>query len=631
MAALGVAPRSAHPAQAPVEPPPPWIRMAVRDVLERSPGFRDMPPGQRRALAQAMVRVSTLAAELIAEEGQAEGEIERRAPARPAPPLATAQSAQPQFGEAARRIAGTTREVLNAVSFPRFVTDLINGVFKAMLDANSQQMHQYVQLLNAVSASAEGFERTQFGLHQVRQWVADHFPESIEYDAPDPEDMPGPDKPMDADELADLQEELANIKLRLRGGGMPAEEEIRATLGIPPEEAVSASNPEQLVPLARRYLARQRQQQLATMVMLGMQRIVIDSGRINASMRFHIDTRSAASQDTGSEFGFMNRVKGSGSFGAGPWGVSAEAENTISYVSTERNQRTEEINTDLELNSSVELNFHTDYLPLNQMAAQAQADRIRNNTINPAADIPDPSAARAARLQAQHDSERDRRSGLNSAADSLRRSLPSPPPPAPPAPSARTPAPGAGADAAGGGAGIGGGTTGARGAGSGGAGSAGGAAAGGGSGSGGGASGGAAGAGSSGGSGGAAGTGAGGAAGSGAGAGAGGSGGAAGAGTASGAGGASGGARAGAGAGSGGAAGAGSATGGAAGAGGAAGSGGTGSGGAAGGTAGAGGSAGTGGAGGTAGAGAGAGGGGGGTGAGAGIGAAIGDALRNLF
>ncbi|KAF1703626.1 hypothetical protein, partial [Pseudoxanthomonas suwonensis] len=464
MVARGAAPRSAHPAPAPAEPPPPWIRVAVRDVLERSPGFHDMRPEQRRALAQAMVKVSTLAAELIAEEGQAEGEIERRAPARPAPPLASAQSAQPEFGEAARRIAGTTRDVLGAVSFPRFVTDLINGVFKAMLDANSQQMNQYVQLLNAVSASAEGFERTQFGLHQVRQWLADHFPESIEYDAPDPEDMPGPDNPMDADELADLQEELANIKLRLRGGGsMPSEEEIRATLGIPPEESVSASNPEQLVPLARRYLARQRQQQLATMVMLGMQRIVIDSGRINASMRFHIDTRSAASQDTGSEFGFMNRVKGSGSFGAGPWGVSAEAENTISYVSTERNQRTEEMNTDVDLNSSVELNFHTDYLPLNQMAAQAQADRIRNNTINPAAEIPDPAVARNARLQMQHDSERDRRSGLNSATDNLRRSLPSPtPPPAPPPPSARTPAPTTGGGT-GGGAGTGTGTGGAAG------------------------------------------------------------------------------------------------------------------------------------------------------------------------
>ena len=84
------------------------------------------------------------------------------------------------------------------------------------------------------------------------------------------------------------------------------------TLGVPPEESIEASNPEQLVPFARRYLARQRQQQLATMVMLGMQRIVIDSGRINASMRFHIDTRSAASEDKGSEFGMKNRIKAAG-------------------------------------------------------------------------------------------------------------------------------------------------------------------------------------------------------------------------------------------------------------------------------------------------------------------------------
>jgi hypothetical protein len=46
------------------------------------------------------------------------------------------------------------------------------------------------------------------------------------------------------------------------------------------------------VPFARRTLARQRQQMLSTMVMLGMQRIVIESGRLNAAMRFHIDTRS---------------------------------------------------------------------------------------------------------------------------------------------------------------------------------------------------------------------------------------------------------------------------------------------------------------------------------------------------
>ena len=384
--------------------------MAVRDVLERTPHFRSLPPAQQQSLAQSMVKVSTLAAELIAEEGQAAGEIERGG-AKPAP-LATAQAAQPEFGEAANRIAGVTHSVLNAVSFPRFVTDLINGVFKAMLDANSQQMQQYVQLLNAVSASAEGFERTQSSLVQIRQWVADHFPESIEYDLPDAEDMPKPGEKVDPDDAA----ELAQIKLRLKpGASMPGIEEVRATLGVGPEEHIDVAGPEQLVPLARRYLARQRQQQLATMVMLGMQRIVIDSGRINASMRFHIDTRSAASEDKGSEFGMKNRVKAAGSYGVGPWGVSAEVENTISYVSTQRSQNSEEMNTDLDLNSSVELNFHTDYLPLNQMAAQAQADRIRSSTLNPSADYPDPSAARTARLNAQIGAEKSRRDGIDKA------------------------------------------------------------------------------------------------------------------------------------------------------------------------------------------------------------------------
>jgi hypothetical protein len=166
------------------------------------------------------------------------------------------------------------------------------------------------------------------------------------------------------------------------------------------------------VPLARRTIARQRQSMLATMVQMGMQRIVIDSGRINASMRFQLDTRSVASEDRGSQFGMQNCARAKGSFGAGPWGVSAEVENTISYVSTQRSQATEEINTDLELNSSVELNFRTDYLPLNRMAAQAQADRIRNASLNPATETGDPAAARLARQNAQRQAEQQRREGL---------------------------------------------------------------------------------------------------------------------------------------------------------------------------------------------------------------------------
>jgi SAM-dependent methyltransferase len=408
---------------APAAVPPDWLRHAVRGVLEQSPGYHQLEPEHQRSLAQAMVKVSTIAAALIAEEGAAEQATSRlraAAPGATAPrrrePLARAQDV-PAFGTAADRIAGTTRDVLNAVSFPRFVTDLINGVFKSMLDSNAQQMQMYVQLLNNVSASAEGFERSQFSIGAMRQWVADHFPDQIEYDVPVVE--PGDDPPD--------PEEVAAITLRLKPNAtMPSAEELRTVLGLGPDESVDASNPEQLVPLARRQIARQRQQMLATMVMLGMQRIVIDSGRINASMRFHIDTRSAASEDRGSQFGMQNRVKASGSFGVGPWGASAEVENTISYVSTQKSQNTEEINTDLNLDSSVELVFKTDYLPLERLAGGPQIERIKVNTLNPTAETKAVDDARVARDKASRDSESKRSEAVLKA--------PVPVPPSPPKP-----------------------------------------------------------------------------------------------------------------------------------------------------------------------------------------------------
>ncbi|WP_196137484.1 hypothetical protein [Aliikangiella sp. G2MR2-5] len=393
--------------------PPIWLRSAVREVLDKSDGFHQLEPEKKRSLAQAMVKVSSMAAKLIAEESLAEQKVNQSEISRDgtfesglselkdAPVLAYAQS-QPEFGESANRIAGVTRNVLNAVSFPRFVTDLVNGVFEAMLNSTSQQMQMYVELLNNVSASVEGFEQTQFSAHGIRVWLTEQFPDAFVLQGGD--DDFGFD---DEDDEPDEDAEPPRLALR-NGGSMPSQDAMRAVFGLTPGENISASNPEQLVPYARRQVARQRQQMLATMVQMGMQRIVIDSGKINASMRFHIDTRSAANQDRGREFGMQNRVKAAGRFGMGPWGASAEVENNISYVSTQRSQRTEEINTDLELNSSVELNFRTDYLPLNEMAAEAQADRIRRASLNPSAANDTSAGDRATRQREQRAAERER-------------------------------------------------------------------------------------------------------------------------------------------------------------------------------------------------------------------------------
>src|SRR5258708_16592437 len=55
------------------------------------------------------------------------------------------------------------------------------------------------------------------------------------------------------------------------------------------------------------------------------------------------------------------------------------------------------MNTDLDLNSSVEINFRSDYLPLNRMASSDQASRIRANTLNPETEAIAAEKDRAAR------------------------------------------------------------------------------------------------------------------------------------------------------------------------------------------------------------------------------------------
>jgi hypothetical protein len=363
----------------------PVVRETVRSLLLSSPAYYELPPEKRNALAHSMVRVCQAASELIREEMESNDEIAPRRPRRLARAQATA--GQQFSGVAAEKVAGTTHAILNAVSFPRFVTELINGVFKAMVDSSIQQMQSFVELLNNVSASLEGFADSNIGADRARMWLAQKYPASFEVsnDPDDPE---------------------AGVQLRLReGASMPSEAALRTDLGLAEDESVPRGDPESMLPFVRRQLAKQRQGMLSTMVMLGLQRIVVESGSIKAAMRFHIDTRSAAIADEGSTFSLQNQVKGSGSFGFGPWGVSASVSNTIGYVSTQRSQTTEEMNTDLELTSGVEINFKSDYLPLNRVASPGQTERIRANTLNPGEEARVAETARRA-ATAKSDQER---------------------------------------------------------------------------------------------------------------------------------------------------------------------------------------------------------------------------------
>lgn len=378
--------------------PLPEVRLAVRDLLSRAPGFRALAPDDRRTLSQALVRVCAAAMDLLLEEARSDADarrVQRAAGPEDAPRLpaatALANAGQAFSGIATDKLASTTQRILNAVSFPRFVSDLINGVFKAITDSNQQQMQSFLDLLRNVATTTDDFADANLGPDRARQWLVDSFPGSFELAGDDTSgDDGGGRSPGDAD---------SSRTVRLKdGAAMPPDGALRAVLGLGPNESVPSGEPEAvLLPFARRALAQQRQQLLGTMVMLGMQRIVIESGRLNASMRFHIDTRSAAAADEGSRFDFQNKIDAKGSFNVGVWGAEAKMSNTIAYVSTQKTQTTEEMNTDLDLNSGVELYFKTDYLPLDRFAGKGQVDRIKANTLNPDAEEKAAIAARGER------------------------------------------------------------------------------------------------------------------------------------------------------------------------------------------------------------------------------------------
>ncbi|CAN7557670.1 hypothetical protein LJR225_004072 [Phenylobacterium sp. LjRoot225] len=411
----------ATPIRPAAETPSPAVRAVVRDLLTTSQAYQDLDPATRREIAGSLVRISSTAAALA---DQAE--------VMPRPMLAAAQDAGQTFsGVAADKVAGTTKAILNAVSFPRFVTELINGVFKAMNDSNQQQMASYVELIKNVAATTEGFADANIGVAGAREWLAERFPATFMIQGDEDDTTAEERAQMTPEERSEYQQERdASTRLRLRpGASMPTEQALKTAFGLGPGESVPSGDPESLVGIARAAMAKNRQQTLSTMVMMGLQRIVIDSGRLNASMRFHIDTHSLAADDRGSSFDVRNETSAEVGAKVGPWGVDAKMKNTIGYVSTERTQSTEEMNTSLDLNSSVELIFHTDYVPLGRLAGVGDVDRIRVNALNPEAEAKIAADDRRAQRESQGQAERARAGQLDQA---LR--PPAPSPPAPPKP-----------------------------------------------------------------------------------------------------------------------------------------------------------------------------------------------------
>ncbi len=375
------------------------VQSQVRALVESSPNFHHLSPEQKQNMYRDLVKINAYTAALVQEDwalskklGQtpvlheqsvirplAHGagvnpsdlsggnNVVARAAADPPPPPA-AEEFSPR---AASQVAKITRETLNAIAFPTFVADLIKGTFQAIVNASIQQMEAYGNLLANVAKTVDQFMGDNITDNQARDYLVDRYPSHFQ-----------------------LETSQDAARVRAKDSDLPPPN-FKTDLGIEQDVSIDDDAAEEvLVPAARRRLAQQRHSMLSTMVLMGINRIVVTSGKIRAQMGFRIDAKDHAKAETASQFDLEheNKLKtgfggGIGSFFGGP-SAEFEQKTTVTYVSSTKKDSSDELDVHADLTGEVELKFKSDYFPMERFANPQMLSMIQGNTPNPAANTP---------------------------------------------------------------------------------------------------------------------------------------------------------------------------------------------------------------------------------------------------
>jgi hypothetical protein len=376
------------------------VRAKVRELLEGSPSFLRLSPAERQAFAKKMVDIS---AYLANPEGVVTEEIERQKAAKVTPkktPFVRAQAdpvdmagkraaSSPGFAgkdfEAGASKQGVQQfgELVKKVDFPNFVSGLIQNVFRAIVDSSIQQMHAYGELLANVAKTVDQFAQDNLTENNARDWLAQKYPTKLGIDVSDMSsgfalgDTPAAPAP----------------KLVTKGDDAEADmKSISADLGLD-KVITDISDPEQeqeLVIKARLQMARQRQQLLSSMVILGINRIVVTDGLIHAKVVFDMQASDIAKRGSRASLYDSKEDTSSSTEAIGGWlpigiGGGAGSSSSSDHVTTVQSSLDENSESKAQIKANltgeVRVNFKSDYFPMEKLASPEMISAIQGNAV----------------------------------------------------------------------------------------------------------------------------------------------------------------------------------------------------------------------------------------------------------
>lgn len=372
------------------------VRPEVRKILQASPGFAKLSPDDQRQLAQSMVDISSYMVNpdgLAAQELSPEGGILSQTQADATEKAGGRASSDPFAGEdfeggAIRQGTEQFGELVQKVDFPAFVSGLIENVFQAIVNSSIQQMKAYGELLANVAKTVGQFAQDNITENNARDWLAERFPDKLGV---------GIEQDSFGFSETDIDpQKKASPKLKVT-----AEDESEALKAISSEldlkEPVTSISDEsqerRLVLAARLQIARSRQQLLASMVMLGINRIVVTDGQINAKVVFGMRASDIARRRSKASLYDSSSVTSKTTAGAsfGGWfsPVQASVETSVStgHLATVQSSLDENSESKAEvkakLTGEVRVNFKSDYMPMEKMASPQMIAAIQGNAQPP--------------------------------------------------------------------------------------------------------------------------------------------------------------------------------------------------------------------------------------------------------
>jgi hypothetical protein len=337
------------------------VRQLVRGLLENTDSFGELPDAERKSVARSLVTILDF---LTDGKGGARQ------------PIASAQAEKEEFAAnkalqdklvqggptagqdfaagGARELSKTFKEIVQAVDFPKFVSNLIEGVFSSIVKSSIKQMEAFSKMLESVSKSADQFAKETISDQTVREYLQSSYPKALEITAGE-----------------------EGQQLRLREGIEDADiPDFQKDLGLSDKASFDDGEGEAKVILgAQLKMARQRQQHLATMMLMGINRIIVTEGEIKASVLF--DTKSkdkvnrqsaAATSDTHSDV--KTHEAGGGWFDDSH---DTEVETRVSTANAEqKEQSASELEARAKLAGSVTVKFRSETFPLERFASSEQ-------------------------------------------------------------------------------------------------------------------------------------------------------------------------------------------------------------------------------------------------------------------